>query len=491
MQQVLMTAAGMLMLLAGTVQATPAEGGGGALLDGEVPMTFQARGHDPVEAYEGGIMVPENRADPASRMIPVRYVRFPARAGHKGPPIIYLAGGPGGSGTRTAKFRRFKMFMALRDYGDVIALDQRGTGVSDILPSCESSVHLPMDKPVSDQELIGYNRQALEECFAFWDAEGIDIRGYNTNEIADDLDDLRVHLGADKIILWGTSYGSHLALAALKRMEDKIERVILSSAEGLDQTVKSPTASDRYFDRLQAAIDTQPEARAVYPDIKALIRRVHDKLEKEPVRLNLHMRDGARVPFLLQRHTMQRVASGSVSDPWRVSGLLAMYLALDNDTTAPLEEMLGHFFDPRDPISFRPMSVATDIASGLTAERKAQVALEAETALLRDYLNFTYHFDGLKPELDLGDSFRAGPNSSVPVLLFSGTLDGRTFVEEQLEAVKGLSALTSVTVVNAGHNLFMSSPEVQDVINRFMERRAVERRTITLELPNLAPPIPD
>jgi len=67
----------------------------------------------------------------------------------------------------------------------------------------------------------------------FWKDEGVDVFGYTTLENVQDLDALRRHLGAEKITLWGISYGSHLALAALKTMDDRIEKVIIASAEGM------------------------------------------------------------------------------------------------------------------------------------------------------------------------------------------------------------------------------------------------------------------
>ena len=91
------------------------------------------------------------------------------------------------------------------------------------------------------------------------------------------------------------------------------------------------------------------------------------------------------------------------------------------------------------------------------------------------------------PELDLVDEFRAKPASDVPVILLSGTLDGRTYVESQLEAVSELTNVTAVAVKNAGHNLFMSSDEVQEAINRFMEDKPQLKDTITIDLPDFAP----
>ena len=210
----------------------------------EESITFSANSGESVEAYRGSIMVPENRRDDASREIKLTYVRFPATGDSAGSPIVYLAGGPGGSGIQTAKGRRFPLFMAMREFGDVIALDQRGTGESDDAPRCVSSVVSPDDQSVSDEDFAELNRQSALECAAFWRENGVDMRGYTTAESVEDLDALRAAFGAEKISLWGISYGSHLTMAAIKRMDDRIDRVVIASAEGLDQTVKMPAETD-------------------------------------------------------------------------------------------------------------------------------------------------------------------------------------------------------------------------------------------------------
>ena len=130
------------------------------------------------------------------------------------------------------------------------------------------------------------------------------------------------------------------------------------------------------------------------------------------------------------------------------------------------------------------MSLAMDPASGITRARLERVEGEAKVALLGDYLNFPMpQLDRLLPELDLGDAFRAGPNSDVPVLVLSGTLDGRTYLEEQREAVAGLSNARIVLVRNAGHNLFMTSPEVTARIESFMRGEDVSTDDIVVALP--------
>ena len=454
--------------------------------ESEKAIDFKARNGQTYAAFEGEIQVPENRANKNSKMIPVRYVRFPATGEKKGPPIFYLSGGPGGSGIQTAKNRRTPMFMALREYGDVIAIDQRGTGASRIYDQCRSSQIAPATTEISDEEYLGYYRRGFMECLARWKTEGIDVKGYTTTENAHDLDDLRKHFGAEKMVLWGISYGSHLAMAAIKEFDEHIDRVIIASAEGMNQTVKMPARTDDYFDRVQAAVNTQPAAKAMYGDIKSMIARVHTKLDKEPILLKLPQRDGSTTGYMFHRRDMQQLASGMVSDPVRTRALLAMYNALDHGVTEPIANLMARFINPEKPVSYDVMSSLMDIASGMTADRKTAIAEEAQTSLLKDYLNFSYHLDGLVTELDLGDDFRAKPASDIPLLLLSGTLDGRTYIESQLEATAEMKNRTAVTVTNAGHNLFMLSPKVQETINLFMEDKPITDTEIVVDLPDMS-----
>ncbi len=113
------------------------------------PFRFTSAAGDVVDAELGHLDVPERRGAPTSRTVSLAFVRFPATTATPGPPIVYLAGGPGGSGIDAAGGPRFALFMALRAVGDVIALDQRGTGQSNAIPPCTAPTPWPLDRPTT------------------------------------------------------------------------------------------------------------------------------------------------------------------------------------------------------------------------------------------------------------------------------------------------------------------------------------------------------
>jgi pimeloyl-ACP methyl ester carboxylesterase len=262
---------------------------------------------------------------------------------------------------------------------------------------------------------------------------------------------------------------------------------VLASAEGLDQTVKLPAETDAYFARLQAAIDADPETRAIFPEIAGLIRRVHDRFDENPVMVEADQRDGSTAPVLLTKETLQIITSRLIADPDSAMRVLRLYEALDAGRIEPVAGLLGYLYPAGAPITFEAMPLAMDVASGVSEQRLALVEEQARTALLGAWLNFPMPQLKGSLGLDLGEEFRAPPESDVPTLLLTGTLDGRTYPAEQAAAVAGLSALTQISVVNAGHNLFMTTPEVTEVIQRFMRQEEITAQDIVAPPPLLVP----
>jgi len=446
------------------------------------PYSFEVEIKKEIKAEKYQIMVPENRSDKDSRMIPITFIKLKSSAKKPGNPIIYLAGGPGGSGTRAMKGQRWLMFEQLRKIADVIILDQRGTGLSDQVPRCQSAIKLPADQPTNKSNYIKYHRQAARECLKFWESQNVDIKGYTTWESAADINAVRNALNVDRVDLLGISYGTHLALATLKRYPDHIGKLVLASAEGLDHTVKLPSLTDAYFDRLQAAIDQQPQAKQAYPDVKILIKKVLNDVENKPKKMLVD--DDPEFYHTLGKFEMQRITGYMLADPRNAASILEGYLDASNGDFSWFKNYLDWYVGSNE-ISLNGMSLAMDMASGISNERLQQVNNESKTAVLGDAINFPMpHLIDIIDGIDLGDDFRKPFYSDRPALFLSGTLDGRTYPEAHANIAQRFENAATITIENAGHNLFFSHPDLIKIITNFFDGNPPRNMTLTAPMPN-------
>src|SRR6218665_1746120 len=123
------------------------------------PPNFRLADGTTLAAEGGRFSVPEDRSDPASRRIEIGFVRLRSTNPHPGAPIVYLAGGPGGSATGTAQGPRQPIFLALRQVADVILFDQRGTGLSNHIEPCTASRRLDPALGLSEAVLTAYQQE--------------------------------------------------------------------------------------------------------------------------------------------------------------------------------------------------------------------------------------------------------------------------------------------------------------------------------------------
>src|SRR6185369_11500804 len=190
----------------------------------------------------------------------VRVRRPSAGTGHAA--HLLLAGGPGDSGVNLVMglIRQGGPAVWPLFDGDVIGIDQRGTGRS--RPNLDAPVRydLPLDKPGSIEQWLPRMRETSRRVADDFRARGIRLEAYNTRESADDVADVLRTLGYDRVTLWGRSYGSHLALATLARHPALIDRMILVGPEGLNHTWKRPAQVEAVIDQLVARGATDLEA---------------------------------------------------------------------------------------------------------------------------------------------------------------------------------------------------------------------------------------
>lgn len=445
------------------------------------PYVFENSRGEKKDAEFGRLYVPENRSNPKSRLLELAFVRFKSTSPNPGSPIIYLAGGPGGSGIGAAHGSRFPVFMAMREIGDVIALDQRGTGESKPSVLCPGTYALPPDVVPSYEAFLKTAREKSRDCVELLKRQGADLAGYTTVESADDIEALRVALGAKKVSLWGISYGTHLSLATIKRHGKNIDRAVLAGLEGLDSTHKLPSDIQQHLADFAAHVKADPVLSKEIPDFIALMRSVFESLERNPVTVEVtDPRTKQPVKVVINKFVMQFLTAATTGTG-DITRYPRFFLAASK---GDYSEVAAFWLGFSRTNLGSAMSFVMDCSSGATKARTERIKREAPDTLLGNYANIVF------PDIcdawnvaDLGDSFRKPAKSNVPVLFISGTLDGRTPVSNAEIERKYFPNSQHLILDGAWHSdpLFLSSPRIKDIMLEFMKGNPLSATRIKLD----------
>ena len=451
------------------------------------PRVFESASGQKVDAEFGELTVPENRQKPGSRLIQIAFVRFKSTSQNPGSPIIYLAGGPGGSGIVAARGPRFPLFMAMREVADVIALDQRGVGLSKPNLNCKEAIDFPADKLQTRADALEMFRKQSRACAETFRHQGVDLTGYNTNENADDLEDLRKAILARKISLWAISYGTHLSLATIKRHEASLDRLILAGIEGPGHTIKLPSNIQKHLEHIDRLVKADANLNKEIPSFLNLVKAVLARVEREPVIVEVMDRNSKQtVKVVLNKFAIQLLTAFSFGNG--EAALPARYYAMSKGDFSLAAQ--GWLALSRSGSIGSAMAYMMDCASGLSDGRRKEIAREAQGTLLGDVMDFPF------PDVcdawgnpDAGAAFRAPAKSKLPVLFISGTFDVRTPPSNAEEVRKGFPNSIHLIIDGAVHSdpLFLSSPRIKDVMLEFMKGQNVSTPRIQLEPLKFAP----
>ncbi len=391
----------------------------------------------------------------------VVFVRLPATTQDPGPPMIYLAGGPGGSGIATGRGERFAYFNALRSLGDVILYDQRGTGSSTPVMDCRRNFDAPRDRAFNRAELGTLWMEQVSHCADELRGRGIDLDTYNTNKNADDIDELRRALDIEQFIVIGYSYGTHLALAYIRRYGEHVARAVLHGVEGPDHTLKLPSDVQRQLETIDSLADASPRRTAIggfLDTLTVLLDRIEAKPESVLVGDSL---------VVFGRFEAAVLVSSAIGDRDEIEELPGIVQAVARLGWGPAGPAV---LELKRSAMNSGMSYAMDCASGASPARTARIVAEAPGTLLGDAINFPF------PEVcggwgvsDLGDGFRDPIQSDVPVLFVSGSIDGRTPQSNAIEVAAGLPNAQHLLVELAGHNELATDQRITNAVVRFLE----------------------
>ncbi|MBO9632158.1 MAG: alpha/beta fold hydrolase [Chitinophagaceae bacterium] len=176
----------------------------------------------------GYLVVPENRSKPHGRSIrlPFFFVRRPDQDPKKNV-SLYMTGGPGYSTTRNIDSISYNS--GFLRYGGFIALDQRGTKRATPCLECHEVDEAIKESYRTNRDRDSLVRIAVQQCRSKFTQQGIDLSAYNSEQSAEDINDLRLALGLDSLTLVGISYSGGLMLATATLHPEAVRALILNS----------------------------------------------------------------------------------------------------------------------------------------------------------------------------------------------------------------------------------------------------------------------
>ncbi len=472
-----------LLALAGLALAAeaPSHHAGELSLEPYPFQTFDGAIH-PAEL--GRLWVRENRDGTSDRLIQIAFVRLPSTAAKPRSPVVFLSGGPGVPGIVIGRVPvYYRLFEKLQALSDVILLDQRGVGMSSPNTACPEGTPPP---PAAFETESGF-RDALvakaRGCADSWRGDGLDVAAFTTAASADDVEDLRVALQADKVSLLAHSYGTAVALAAIRRHAAHLDRVALAGTEGPDQTVQLPMVWDFALRRLSAMAAAAPGLSGVFPDTYQEFQRVLEKAGKAPLSVPIQTGTKQRSTvhvgaFVLRLAVKNMLFTGRQAD--RIPALVYSLAQGDPTLLIPAVQSLYNALTS----GFSAMQFSVSCSDGWSAERRGLAEAQASRSAFGD-APFVHLDAGL-----CGAVGAASPQSasllpvwsSVPTLLVSGTLDSNTPAFQSDELVWGLSNGESVRVENGFHET-LPSPGVQAIVMEFLGGADVGDRSVAIPPP--------
>lgn len=451
----------------------------------------------------GHLTVPVNPAEPAQGVITLAMRRHRAPIGEAREAVIALAGGPGQSAIPFvgAFAQLLGPIVATRD---LIAFDQRGTGFSKPL-ACAAFEHIRH----------GISPPAVALC---GNEIGATRRFYTTAQTVADIEAIREAGGYEKLVLYGTSYGTKVAERYAQEYPAHVQALVLDSVvppdgpEPFDQSTFA--AVPRILRQLCSAHACARITRNPVADLARLVRH----MRRGPVRGRAIDGHGRPVPKRVSSDDLVGILLQGDFDPLLRAEFPAAVRASDRGDKAPLARLIAHAegggeseeppgegFDA--PLYFSTVCEETAFpwsrsAGASTRMREARAALSAIGASA--FAPFTSanalslsdapacsgwpYAPGSAPEAS------SLPLPDVPALILSGADDLRTPTSGAQRVQAQIPDANLLVVPNTGHSVLGSDPTpcAHNALKAFFEghpvRQCRERTPPPFLLPTPLPP---
>jgi pimeloyl-ACP methyl ester carboxylesterase len=427
----------------------------------------------------GQLIVPENRHKPDGKTISISVAIIPSvNQPPKHEPLFYITGGPGGDAMGDIEF----LVPALNQDQNLVVLAQRGTLDAKpalLCPEIDAfdakAVSLVYDAPSTGVQHVA----ATKACHDRLVAEGVDLSAYNTLENIEDFVDLRKVLGVPKWSLFGTSYGTYVALALMRvHPEDLVSVTIDSITPPSAASLGWPWSSaGQGFKNLFDACAAEPSCASKYGDVGAKFTAKVRELEAHPLTVAGHYTEGGP--------PVQVVLDGGALVNWLVAGGRATFAAapsaiaeLADGNPAQIAGSRAALAHPaRESVQGYGLTYGVLCSEWVPFQPQSQILAEGRAA----FPSFPATVLAQTPQLPFATedcaawdvpkapaSIKDVTTSSIPTLVINGSFDGKTSPMWAAYVAKTLSNATTIIIPGIGHLVTAQSPCAQTVVREFL-----------------------
>jgi pimeloyl-ACP methyl ester carboxylesterase len=399
------------------------------------------------------LAVPLDWAEPSGATIDLVLARTEATGDRLGS-LLTNPGGPGASGIEF--LTRSPLGSELAESFDIVSWDPRGVGRSTSVDCHEHTDELYLADPTPDDDA---------ERAAAHQAGGDLLEHLYTEEVARDLEAIRLALGSEKLNYLGFSYGTHIGQEYAELFGDRIRAMALDGvvdpALGFEEFLIGQTeAFDAAFERQAEACD---EAGASACGVDDLIEAYDSVVTAtEAARI-----DADGIPLQPAQVATAATYTGYISDGWMLLGP-ALDEALAGDGTG-LAELATSY-----------------IASGAYGPYAGVVCTDTEHPDgLTEYQEFTQHAAEVSPrfggsianEMLPCATWPVGPRDTAapltapdapPILVVGNTGDPATPLPNAESVAESLTSGVLLVVDSEGHTAHGSNACATEIINSYL-----------------------
>ncbi len=365
-------------------------------------------------------------------------------------PVLYINGGPGIATVDSIlpAIPTSTTLPVLRQGRDVILFDQRGSGRSEqaLCPELGAELNRISGSGLAPDAEDNASRVAVVACRTQLEQSGIDLNAYTTAATVADIESLRQAFRVRRWNLAAISYGSLVAMHAMRTHPQTIRSVILNSPYPPNSVTWAEQASSAAaaYEAIDRACTRQPACRDRFGALVPKLEETLARLERTPLRQGDQMINGRQFakalwPLAVRSATVRFVPlaihRAHAGDEALIAKMVAMFAG-------------GDAFGGFSPAQAYAISCHESGRTNLWYARARSLYPALVSAAPDD------SWDRMCAEFRPGfadPAFFAPVASAIPTLIYAGTLDPATPPIDAYQAMRFLENATLVQVEGAAH----------------------------------------